>query len=170
MCLTEIVKDYGPIIVIIIAAIAAGGAWASAARTKKSVLSQIVLQLTEAYSSDDMLKSIGNIKNWKITYGDGFATRYKDGLKGNGDGALKLNRDRMRCTHYFDRVWKLKATKALQDNQVKKIVLVDQVDFYLTHIEPLEEALNPNYDKSAFDGFRELYKTELDKYHRRNIN
>ena len=74
---------------------------------------------------------------------------------------LDLDRDRMRCSHYYDRVWKLLDTGALKGKQVKKIVKTDQIKFFIEDIEPLEEALNKNYDRDAFDGFRKLYKKEL---------
>jgi hypothetical protein len=64
MALSENAQIFG----VVIAAIAAAGAWASAKRTQKNVLAQIVLQLTEIYSSEEMSSSIANIVNWKNIY------------------------------------------------------------------------------------------------------
>lgn len=58
MCLMQLLQILGPIIGTAIAAVAAIAAWRSAQKTNLNVLSQIALQLSEKYSSDEMLSSI----------------------------------------------------------------------------------------------------------------
>ncbi len=44
---------------------AAFAAWRSAKETQKTVLAQILMQITDAYSSPEMLSGMLNLRNWQ---------------------------------------------------------------------------------------------------------
>jgi len=143
---------------IAIAAIAAIAAWKSAKATKKTVLAQIIIQITDAYSSREMMKGIENLHAWKRRHGTNFAKKFREKLdKGE---AKQLDEDRRRYSHHFHQIRTMSDCGVVNESFVKKLVKSDQVDTLLDVIQPLEEAKDLNYDRSTFDFFRGIYHKE----------
>ena len=143
------------------AAGAAIAAWKSAKATRKTVLAQIVIQITGTYSSPEMFESIKNLYDWKRGHGTDFATVFGNRLRDRGHAdAVRLDGDRRRVSHYFHQIRALLDCGVVNENFVKKLVKSDQVDTLLDIVEPLEEAKNSNYDHSTFDIFRKIYRKD----------
>ena len=138
---------------------AAVGAWKSAKSTKKTVLAQIVMQITSTYSSDEMFESVKKLHNWKRGQGTEFAKVFANRLKERGHtDAEQLDGDRRRVSHYFHQIRALLDCGVVNENFVKELVKPDQVDTLLDVVQPLAEAKDPKCDKSTFDLFRKIYR------------
>lgn len=136
---------------------AALAAWHSAKETQKTVLAQILMQITDAYSSPEMLSGMLNLSNWKQQYGPDFAKKFGELRRNDYSKVEQIDKDRRRYSHHFHKIRLLLDSGVVSENFVKKIVSLGQVDFLLDVIEPLEKALNPNYNHSTFVTFRRIY-------------
>jgi hypothetical protein len=147
------------IIGLIIAAVAAIAACLSAKATKKTSLAQILMQITDAYSSPEMLSGMLNLRNWQNEHPNDFSTKFAE-MRNDKDEYAKiqnLDEDRRRYSHHFYKIWLLSDRGLVNKGFVKKVATREQVDFLLEVIEPLELAINPKYDHSTFDFFRNIY-------------
>lgn len=136
---------------------AALAAWRSAKETQKTALAQIIMQITDAYSSPEMLSGMLNLRSWQQQHGLEFAKKFGETRHTDYSKIEQIDKDRRRYSHHFHKIWLLLDSGVVSESFVKKVVSAEQVDFLLEVIEPLEEALNPNYNHSTFDTFRRIY-------------
>ena len=137
---------------------AAVGAWKSAKATRRTVLAQIVTQITSTYSSSDMGESIKRLHNWRRKHPQDFAQLFGKGLREPNNITEQLDKDRRRVSHYFHQISAMLDCGVVDENFVKKLVKPDQVDTLLDVVEPLLKEKNPDYDHSTFDTFRRIYR------------
>jgi len=155
-------EDWGFLILIIgliIAACAAIAAWRSARATEKTGLAQILMKITDAYSSPEMLSGMLNLRKWQKEHPDDYDTKFAK-MRNDKDEYPKIrifDEDRRRYSHHFYKIWLLSDRGLVNESFVKKVATREQVDFLLEVIEPLERATNPKYDHSPFDFFRNIY-------------
>ncbi len=139
---------------------AALAAWKSANETRKTVLAQIVLQITSTYSSSDMGESVKRLHDWKRKHPQDFAELFEKGLREPNNITEQLDEDRRRVSHYFHQIRVMLDCGVVDEKFLKKLIKPDQVDTLLDVVEPLEKAKNPDYDHSTFDLFRSMYRKE----------
>lgn len=158
------IGSIGTGVAVVGAAFAAFFSWRSSKAAKKTVLAQIVMQITSAYGSEEMGESIKRLHAFKRKYGEGFADIFSVLLnkpeKEMRTYAKQLDSDRRRVSHYFHQINSLLGCGVVNENFVKKLVKPDQVDTLLDVVEALEKAKNPDYDHSTFDTFRRIYRKE----------
>jgi len=145
-----------------VAAVAAFFAWRSAKATEKTGLAQILMQITDAYSSDVMLEGMIRLRKWQENHPTDFATKFAE-MRNNKDEYAKIEQEdkaRRRYAHHFYKIWLLSDRKLVTKDFVKKVAPHGQVDFLLEIIEPLEKAINPVYGHSTLDFFRGIYRKE----------
>ena len=150
------------VIGLLIAAVAAGAAWRSAKTTEKTGLAQILMQITDAYSSPEMLSGMKRLRDWKNKHRKDFAKKFAD-MRNDPDEYPKIKDEdeaRRRYSHHFYKIWLLSDRGLVNKSFVKKVAPRGQVDFLLEIIEPLEEAIDPKYDHPTFDFFRDIYPRE----------
>jgi len=124
---------------VFVAAIAAIAAWKSAKAAENTGLAQILMQLTDAYSSNEMLSGMVNLRTWKQKHPTDFAEKFAE-MKKNTDEYTKieqLDKDRRRYSHHFHKIWLLSNCKLVNKDFMKKVAPRGQVDFLLEIIEPL---------------------------------
>ncbi len=68
-----------------------------------------------------------------------------------------LDQGRRQVSHYFQKVHTLRSSGLIDDSYVRTVATKGQVEFYREILEPLEAALNPEYDRSSFDSLGGLY-------------
>jgi len=136
---------------------AALAAWRSAKETQKTVFAQILMQITDAYSSPEMLSGMLNLLNWQRQNGLDFAKKFGEMRRTDYSKIKQIDKDRRRYSHHFHKIRLLLDSGVVSEGFVKKVVSSGQIDFLLEVIEPLEEALNSNYNHSTFDTFRRIY-------------
>jgi hypothetical protein len=134
---------------------AAIAAWRYARETRKTYHAQIVLALTESYSSPKMHDAMKNLRWYKENTPD-FMERFA--RKDLNESAMSsIDSNRRLYAHYFHRLRILLTTSTIDETFLKRIVSPDQVDFLFEIIEPLDKAANPDYDTSTYEIFRKLY-------------
>ena len=139
---------------------AAVGAWKSAKATRKTVLAQIVTQITSAYSSSDMGESVKRLHNWRKEHPQDFAQLFEKGLREPNNIVEQLDEDRRRVSHYFHQIRAMLDCGVIDEYFVRKLVKPDQVNTLLDIVLPLEEAKNPNIDRSTFEALSKIYSRE----------
>jgi len=147
---------------VFVAACAAIAAWRSTKATERTGLAQILMQITDAYSSPEMLSGMVNLRSWKEKHPTDFADKFAE-MRNDRDEYAKIeqiDKDRRRYSHHFYKIWLLSDRGLVNKGFVKKVAPRDQVDFLLEIIEPLEKAMNPKYDPLTFVFFRSIYHKE----------
>ena len=146
------------------AAVAAGAAWRSSKAAKQAVeetrrasQAQIISSLLDAYGSEEMRIAMDELRAWKCQYGDKFADEFRRHRMEDDNKFSSLNQGRRRVSHYFQKIHTLRSSGLIDDSYVRKVATKEQVEFYREILEPLEAALNPNYDRSSFDSLGALY-------------
>ncbi len=133
----------------------------SAEATEKTVLAQIVIQITDTYSSPDMDEAIKYLHNWKDGHGTEFAKIFSNRLaEGGHSDAEQLDKHRRRYSHHFHQIKTMLDCEVVNEDFVGKLVKPSQVDTLLDVVEPLEKAKGLDYDHSTFDLFRRIYRKE----------
>jgi len=136
--------------------LAAIAAWRSACQSRKALWGQMVNNIMEVYSSPDMLDGIHRLQLFRGEHTGDYPGDFAKIRKQEPHGQ-QLDKDRRRLAHWFHRIRMLVESGVLNECFVKKVVSSDQVSLLLVLDEPLEKAINPNYDKTTFDLFRRLY-------------
>jgi hypothetical protein len=142
------------------ALMSAGGAFLSARATKKTSLGQILMEIADAYASPEMLEGMLTLRQFKDISdrsGDDFAQEFVSLRTINYQLIEEVDQGRRRYSHHFHKIRQLLDSKLVKKNFVRKVVTQEQVNFLVEVIEPLERAINPQYDHRTFDIFRNLY-------------
>ena len=145
---------------VLIAAVATGAAWRSAKATEKTGLAQILMQITDAYSSPEMLSGMLKLREWQTQHGQDWVKDFVDLRRSDYPKVKAEDEARRRYSHHFYKIWLLSDRGLVNESFVKRVASHEQVDFVLAVIEPLEKGINPNYDHSTFDTFRRIYRKE----------
>jgi hypothetical protein len=131
---------------------------ADAARTAADATETgLILRFVTQYASNEMLADLRKLRAWFDSHGGStFATTWREKLEQGDKEALEVDSARRRVSHFFCAIIDLQKAGLLSD-RVKKVVSgFDGFDLVHRVVEPLEEALNPAYNKEYFDKLREL--------------
>ena len=145
---------------VLVAAIAAIAAWRSAKATENTGLAQTLMQITDAYSSPEMLSGMLRLYSFKERFQENFGGVFAQLRENNYKDIKEIDEARRRYSHHFYKIWLLFDCGLVNKKFVKKVATHGQVDFLLKTIEPLEGAINPDYDHPTFDFFRDIYPKE----------
>ena len=143
----------------------------SAKETAKTVKAQVIMQLTGAYSSEEMQVGMNEIRRFKEKHKEGFADKYQELLSARMAGKPlncsdsecidHLDKARRRFSHHFHNIRFLLDTEVVEEKLVKKIVECGQVQFLLYTVQPLEKAhsrgMGLKFDPRTFDRFKDIF-------------
>ena len=141
----------------IMAALATIAAWRSVKATEKSSSAQVIIQLTDSYASEEMLSGMMTLQTFKNRHKTDFARAFDDKRRTSYPDVKEEDEARRRYSHHFHKIYLLYATGLVDKTFVSRIVPKNQVEFLLEVIEPLEDAIGPDYDRTSFDFFHGLY-------------
>ena len=122
-------------LILLIGVFAAAGAaiaaWRSAKAAEKTNLAQILMQLTDAYGSPDMLSGMLRLRDWQSKYRQDFAEKFAE-MRNDPDKYAKIRQedeDRRRYSHHFYKIWLLRDRGLVNEDFVRKVATRGQVDF-----------------------------------------
>lgn len=143
------------------ASISAIGAWLSARATKFATEAQLFSKFMEEYGAHEMVISLRTLRNWKAEKGKDFEEKWlKSFVEGNSD-AQDVDRARRHVKFYFLKALRLYESGFASKKFVKEVISVDGIHILFNIIEPIEHALDPDYNKIHFDKLKKLYESEL---------
>jgi inorganic triphosphatase YgiF len=151
-------------VMVIISFLTAIAAWLSAraakraaTETQKATQASLTASLLDSYSSPEMLDGMLRLNDFKTRHGDNFADEFRRLRRDDYDFIRDVDHARRRVSHFFSKIHTLKKLEYLNDNAVKEVATKGQVEFFRHVVEPLEAALNVDYDRSAFESLGRLY-------------
>jgi hypothetical protein len=122
-----------------------------AEETRNNTTAQLFSSLLESYATDEMLDSMNSLQEYRKKEGSAFAKKFAK-LRISDYGKIKkLDHARRRISHYFNKVYVLYTEGLIDKKMVCGVVNKEQIRFYREVIEPLEAAINEEYDQSRFD-------------------
>jgi hypothetical protein len=155
-----VVPSNAVLLVMIISAIAAACSaffsWRSSRVAAKALQATLYLKLQEQYASQRMLDDLHNLRTWRDKHGQAFVSRWAERHRNNDEEAKALNESRRRVVHFFCAIADLYSSGLLPRHLRRLLTDFQGIDLLYDVAEPLEMALNPDYDKSCFDTLRRL--------------
>jgi hypothetical protein len=154
-----------PILTFLIALITILFGWSAINHNKKIRLYELVLDITKEYASEEMLNGILLIRKWEQENKEvekNFAEEFGKIRKSDYQKIKALDIARRKIAHYFGRIYLLKKNGVIKNKEIMKIISTGQIEILIDLIEPLEESIDSNYNKSIFNFFANL-RNELEK-------
>jgi hypothetical protein len=138
---------------------AAIAAWAAAVFSQQSSRTAadasqaaLYLRFQQQYAGDEMWRDLRNLRSWKeMPHDEDFARKWARLYRDNNEEALTVDRSRRRVSHFFDAIAVLSEKQLISEDIAKLLTRFQGIDLFFEVVEPLEKALNENYDKSSFD-------------------
>ena len=124
-------------------AVAAIAAWRATDETRRAAQAQLVASLRSEYASSAMLEAIERVKRWHA------------GSPVTPDGPL--DHARRLVSHHFQRIVALSNAGLLEERLMPVVVTKDEADLFCGAVQRIEQEVNPNYDRSAFERLERLY-------------
>jgi hypothetical protein len=139
--------------------VAAVAAWAAAVFSQQSsrtaadaAQATLYLRFQQQYAGDEMWQDLRNLRSWKeLPHGEDFASKWARLYRQNDETALAVDKSRRRVSHFFDAIAVLSDKHLLSEDVAKLLTRFQGIDLFFDVVEPLEKALNSDYDKSSFD-------------------
>lgn len=138
----------------------------SADETRKTVLAQIILQITGDYASEKMLDYIHALSSFKMREGNKFAEIFGRLRESNYRSVEQVDKAQRALSHYFHRLQLLLKMKVVTEKFLKDVISDGQVEPLFEIVEPLEEKIDLEYDTSTFDTFRHISSEMSQKWPR----
>ena len=136
---------------------AAIAAWRAAYEAKKALQTQVIMNITDAYATPEMLDAMKELREFEREHNNKFADKFLEERNKGSDTGNHLDHCRRIIISHFLKIVRMKKLKLVDDSFVKEVAHPTGVQFLFEVIEPLERIINPNYDISVFDMFRKLY-------------
>jgi hypothetical protein len=140
----------------IAAAISARFSWRSSQTAADVAATTLILKFRDQYAATEMLIDLRNLCAWHDKHGSRFAETWQEKLRQNDEKALIVDASRRRVSSFFSNIIDLHDTGLVPKRTEKLLTDFDGFDLLYSVVEPLERALNPEYDKRRFDNLRKL--------------
>ena len=159
------VTAIGTLWVAMVTRMSAQAASEAANETRRAAQAQVLSNLLDEYSSQDMRKAIDALSTWFSEHNNSLADELR---RFNGKQTSipdDLNDARRKVSHHFQKIHIMELRAELLDKIVAEAALdKGQVQIYRELVEPLEWALTSSYNRTSFDYFGSKYRV-----HRRII-
>jgi hypothetical protein len=119
--------------------------------------SQLTSRLLDSWASPNILDACIVLTDWKNAHGDSFADEYKRMRREDYDSIKPIDHARRLVSHHFQTIYFLGKEGLLEERLIRNLADEWQVNLYCTIVEPLEDAVRQDYDKSSFIYFAALY-------------
>jgi hypothetical protein len=128
----------------------------------KTLKAQIVMQVTEQYSSPEMLSSMLKIIDWKKKYPDQGET-FKNLREKDYDRVKDVDIARRRFSHHLHGIFKLKEMGIVENDEAIKLADKGKADFWFEFVEDLEKQIE-KYKSFLSDFLSEIHNKNLKKW------
>jgi len=145
----------------------------AASATQKSVRVSLLTHLAQVYSSDPMLEGVLALWHWKVTWekkDKDFAEQFeqlrksRDRYEKDDENVKSVDQGRRKFVHHMHEIKRLIDWGIIDEEEVRFLISKEKVETLITICEPLERAINRNYDMGTYDYFREYLGHEYPKH------
>lgn len=130
---------------------AAIAAFTSTRETRRTAQAQLFFPFLAEYGSQEMLWALRILRNWQSEYGQDFAKTWKERLDAADKNGLEVEEARHHVAHFFRRALRLRKAAYVSWAFVGHVCALDGFSVYLNVVEPLERALDPDFNTSDND-------------------
>ncbi len=116
----------------------------------------LYLEFQEQYADHMMWRDLRNLRSWKELHGADFANKWAKLYEQNDTDALEVDKSRRRVSHFFGAIADLYKDRLLSEPLARRFANYSGADLWFDVVEPLEEELGRDYDKSQFVTLRKL--------------
>lgn len=115
----------------------------------KSFKANIILNLTDSFSSQEMNDAMKSLKDsvQQVLSGD---------TKAFPQSITVFDQKRRLITHHFFKIFLLRKNNVIDNKILKNITQEEDIQLLINYIEPLETAINKNNNREMFDMYRNL--------------
>ncbi len=162
--IVEHISEVISIVTAIAALWAAVAASDAAKETRQNTRAQIVSSLLDDYSKAETLDAILLLYSWEKQHGDKFLDEFRRLRHAAYESVKREDRARRLLAHYFEKVYVLLKNNLINENLARYILSRSQIETMRNVVEPLEEALNPDYESNTFSRLGSLYSIPKRKF------
>ena len=155
--------------ILLIGAVAAIAAWSAVLQNAKNIQAQIFLQINTEYASPEMHTCLKKVREYKRDLGIIFPSYFKEGKGCDTYVYDEVNDSRRIISHFYYKIAMLRIDNIISVSFFKLLVPDEQVGLLLEIIEPLDEAINPDYGKTPYDLYRKHHPKMRDRWPRNYI-
>ena len=119
----------------------------SAIETRKASQAALVSELLDAYASSEMLESMISLRTFFDLNGLRFSDEFQRMRSGDWSEVKEIDHARRRVSHFFGKIHRLWAAGLIDEELTRVVATEGQVQFFREVIEPLEAALNVDYNR-----------------------
>lgn len=128
----------------------------TAEETRYSYLWELFIQIPDAFRSEEIEKSIKDLKYWNETHGQNLPRIFVE--KRSDPSFESLEKYTMKYILLFYKIYLLLDAGIIDEGFVKIVVPRECIEILLNIVEPLQKVIDPNYNKLMFDAFRKIYE------------
>ena len=138
------------------ASVSAFLSWRAGKATANAAQATLYLKFQEQYASHEMRQDLRNLRSWRELHGGDFANKWAKLHEHNDADAVFVDKSRRRVSHFFGAIADLYKDRLLFEPLARRFANYSGADLWFDVVEPLEEELGRDYDKSQFDTLRKL--------------
>src|SRR5260370_4084799 len=139
-----------------VACVSAFFSWRSSKVAANASQAALYLKFQEQYASHGMRDALRNLSSWRELHGGDFAHKWGELYEKNDTDALEVDKSRRRVSHFFGAIADLYKNGLLSKPLTCRLANYSGADLWFEVVEPLEEQLGCDYDRSQFETLRSL--------------
>lgn len=117
----------------------------------------LFLKFVENYRVQEMRNALRTLRMWEAEHGAGFVEKFRERIKKGDPKADAVDEARRHVKGYFiDSALGSYELGSVTLPFLQKVTAFAGINILYDIVEPLEQAINPNYDKSKFERLRQL--------------
>jgi hypothetical protein len=142
--------DLLPLVIGTIISLASAGAVIYNSRTQaKAFKGNIILNLTDSFSSQEMNDAMKSLKDMEQSI------KSLD-LNNLPPSKTVFDQKRRMITHHFFKIYLLRKSGVIDNKILKTVAQEEDVEYLIKYVEPLETAINKNYNREMFDFYHDI--------------
>jgi len=106
-----------------------------------------------------MSDDLRNLRSWKELHGTDFAQKWKEKFIERDNDAIVVDAARRRVKNFFQAIGEIYEDGLISKSMAMRLLEFQGIDILYEIVEPLEEALNRDYNRSKFDLLRSLRRS-----------
>jgi hypothetical protein len=130
--------------------------WRSTRISTRIAQTQLYLKFRDQYSDKVMNDDLRNLRSWKELHGNKFSAKWKEKFIERDSDAIVVDAARRRVKNFFQAIAEIYQDGLISKSLAIRLLEFQGIDILYEIVEPLEEALNRDYNKSKFDLLKAL--------------
>ncbi len=148
-----------PILTLIITVVTIIFAWRAIVQNRRVRSYGLVVDISKEYASLEMLEAILLLRSWEREHESSersFADVFAEIRSTDYEQVKAVDMARRTISHFYYRLYLLYKNKVIKPREISRIMPAGKIAVMLELIQPLEKAMDVNYDEELYAFFEKL--------------